>query len=143
MIHEDLTEAVIGSFYRVYNGLGFGFLEKVYENALAFELVEGGFNVVQQQPIKVVYRGQEVGEYFADMVVNDLIVLELKAAESLREEHATQLTNYLKATNKEVGLLLNFGRKPEFRRIVFSNTKRIRENPLNPRHPLSIQDRTK
>jgi GxxExxY protein len=97
-------------------------LEKVYENALFIELVNSGFHVLQQHPIHVFYEKQPVGEYFADLIVNDLVVLELKAAEQIRVEHVSQITNYLKATRKEVGFLLNFGAKPEFRRIVFTNS---------------------
>ena len=122
MLHSDVTEGVIKAFYKVYNSLGYGFLEKVYENALLFELVNSGFQTIQQHPIQVLYEKQPVGEYFADLIVNDLIILELKAAENIRDEHVAQITNYLKATRKEVGLLLNFGVKPEFKRIVFTNS---------------------
>lgn len=122
MLHKELTDIIIGSFYNVYNKLGHGFLEKVYENALAIELRKSDLNVKQQDNLKVFYEGELVGDYFADIVVNDLIILELKAAESLRSEHFVQLTNYLKATDKELGLLLNFGKKPEFKRVVLGNT---------------------
>jgi GxxExxY protein len=122
MLHADITDGIIKAFYKVYNSLGYGFLERVYENALYLELVSSGFQISQQQPIQVFYERQLVGEYFADLLVNDLIILELKAAEYIRDEHVAQLTNYLKATKKEVGLLLNFGRKPEFKRIVFTNS---------------------
>ena len=122
MLHSDITDGIIGSFYKVYNSLGYGFLEKVYENALLIELASSRFQVRQQHPIQVLYEKQPVGEYFADLLVNDLVILELKAAEHIREEHVAQLTNYLKATRTEVGLLLNFGYKPEFKRIVFTNS---------------------
>ncbi|MBI5485434.1 MAG: GxxExxY protein [Deltaproteobacteria bacterium] len=122
MLHSDITDGILKAFYKVYNALGYGFLEKVYENALLIELVNSGFQVLQQHPIQVFYEKRQVGEYFADLIVNDLVVLELKAAECLRDEHATQLINYLKATQKEVGLLFNFGPKPEFKRIVFTNS---------------------
>jgi len=122
MLHGNTTDQILKAFYKVYNSLGYGFLEKVYENALLIELTVSGLQVVQQYPIQVFYEKQSVGEYFADIIVNDLIILELKAAECLRDEHAAQLTNYLKATRKEVGLLLNFGVKPEFKRIVFTNS---------------------
>ena len=121
MIHEDLTDKIICAFYNVYNALGYGFLEKVYENALVIELQKLDLSVTQQESIKVFYDGILVGDYYADMVVNGLVILELKSAESLRNEHFAQLTNYLKATNMEVGMLLNFGRKPEFKRIVLGN----------------------
>ena len=105
----------------MYNSLGYGFLEKVYENALAIELQRRGLTVVLQKQIQVFYRGQVVGDYFADMVVADLIVVEIKAAKNLASQHEAQLLNYLKATPYEVGLLLNFGPKPGHRRKVYDN----------------------
>lgn len=119
--HSELTEKIIKAFYKVYNTLGYGFLEKVYENALYIELEGIGFNIKKQEPIKVYYEGKEVGVYFADLVVNDTIIIELKATEYLIEENESQLINYLKATEMEVGLLLNFGKKPEVKRKVYSN----------------------
>jgi GxxExxY protein len=121
MLHGLVTDSILGAFYRVYNALGYGFLEKVYENALVLELTELGFQARQQHGIHVLYKGVVVGEYFADITVNNVVIIELKSAETLHEEHVAQLTNYLKATEKEVGLLLNFGRKPEFKRLVFSH----------------------
>jgi GxxExxY protein len=119
--HSELTEKIIKAFYKVYNTLGYGFLEKVYENALFIELESIGFNIKKQEPIKVYYEGKEVGVYFADLVVNDTIIIELKATEYLIEENESQLINYLNATEMEVGLLLNFGKKPEVKRKVYSN----------------------
>ncbi|NVN91562.1 MAG: GxxExxY protein [Desulfuromonadales bacterium] len=119
MLHADLTEIVIKSFYRVYNALGYGFLEKVYENALAYELEKYGLHVKTQVNIKVFYEGREVGDYYADLFVNEIVIVELKAAESLRQEYAAQLINYCKATGIEVGLLLNFGKSPEVKRVLF------------------------
>ena len=124
MKHEAITEKIIQAFYKVYNMLGYGFLEKVYENAMLIELQSYGFVVEKQKSIKVFYCGKEVGLYFADIVVNDIIILELKAHESLLNEHIAQLINYLKATDKEVGLLLNFGKKPEIKRKIFDNDKK-------------------
>ncbi len=124
MLHEELTNTIICAFYNVYNTLGHGFLEKVYENALVIELKKSGLAVTQQEGVKVYYYGAQVGDYFADITVNGFVILELKAVESLRSEHFAQLTNYLKATDKEVGLLLNFGRKPEFKRILLTNDKK-------------------
>jgi len=108
MLHENITKKIIDSYYKVYNTLGYGFLEKVYENALKIELKRLNLKVDQQKSIKVLYETFEVGDYFADLIVEDLVIVELKAAESLCEEHEAQLINYLKATNLEVGLLLNF-----------------------------------
>ena len=125
MLQEDITNKIICAFYNVYNSLGHGFLEKVYENALAIELIRFDLTVTQQESVKVYYSGISVGDYFADIVVNDLVILELKSAEGLRNEHFAQLTNYLKATDKEVGLLLNFGRKPEFKRVVLGNESKL------------------
>ncbi len=127
LLHKDMTNAVIKAFYKVYNQLGYGFLEKVYENAMMIELNNMGLHCQKQRPIKVYYLGEEIGDYFADIVVEDIIILELKAAESLCEEHEYQLINYLKATDIEVGLLFNFGKKPEFKRKIFQNEK-IRDN---------------
>jgi GxxExxY protein len=124
LLHQEITERIIKGFYTVYNTLGYGFLEKVYENALAIELRKLGMKVEQQAPIKVHYDDKLVGEYFADLLVERLVILELKAAEAIAEEHEAQLLNYLKATEIEVGLLLNFGPKPSFRRRVFSNDQK-------------------
>ena len=119
--HEELTSLIISCFYDVYNELGFGFLEKVYENALKYKLEQVGVDVQKQAPIKVFFEEVLVGEYFADLVVNNDVIIELKAVESLKEVHELQLINYLKATEVEIGLLLNFGKKPEIRRKIFSN----------------------
>lgn len=121
LIHEDITEKIIIAFYNVYNTLGYGFLEKVYENALFLELTEMGLSVQKQQPIQVSYKEQIVGNYFADLIVEDKVIVELKAAEGICEEHEFQLINYLKATDIEIGLLLNFGKKPQFKRKIFTN----------------------
>jgi GxxExxY protein len=124
MIYQEKTSLILKSFYKVYNTLGYGFLEKVYENALFLEMSRMGLNCRRQLPITVFYNGEEVGNYFADIIVDGDIIIELKAAESACEEHDHQLINYLKATNIEVGLLLNFGLKPELRRKVFSNDRK-------------------
>ena len=121
MLHEETTEKIIKAYYKVYNTLGHGFLEKVYENAMAIELRKMGFKVNKQKNIKVYYESEEVGDYFADLLIDDLIIVELKAAEGICENHEAQLINYLKATMIEIGLLLNFGKKPEFKRKIFHN----------------------
>ncbi len=146
MLHAEITDKIINAFYKVYNTMGYGFLEKVYENALNIELKKMGLDVSQQNNIKVFYENHEVGNYFADIIVNNQVIMEIKAAESLREDHKAQLINYLKATDKEVGMLLNFGKKAEFKRIIFTNDrktwntdKKICENPSNPCHPCSIE----
>ena len=123
-LHSELTGKILKAYYKVYNKLGYGFLEKVYENAMCIELRKQGFMVQQQQPINVYYEEEEVGEYFADILVNETVILELKAADKLAYEHECQLVNYLKATDIEVGLLLNFGTKPEQKRKVFTNEKK-------------------
>lgn len=122
--HTDITELIIKAFYQVYNTLGYGFLEKVYVNALAIELRRLGLEVTQEVRIVVYYAGEVVGEYFADLVVAGAVIVEVKAAKSLLEEHEAQLLNYLKATPYEVGLLLNFGPKPEVRRKAFDNSRK-------------------
>jgi GxxExxY protein len=125
LLHEDLTGRIIKAFYKVYNQLGYGFLEKVYQNALYLELKNQGFDCKAQHKIDVYYFNNKVGEYFADIIVDDKVILELKAAESLCEAHECQLQNYLRATNIEVGLLLNFGEKPEHKRKIFMNDKKL------------------
>lgn len=133
LIHSEITGEIIKAFYKVYNTLGYGFLEKVYENALALELRDSGLSVFQQSPIKVFYKDKEVGEYFADLIVENSVIVELKAIEGLSEIHEAQLLNYLKATKIEVGMLLNFGAKAEYRRKVFNNNrKNLLDSLLNP-----------
>lgn len=124
MLHENITSNIIEAFYKVYNTLGYGFLEKVYENALKYELMKHNLKIDQQKNIKVFYNQIIVGDYYADLIVNDLVIVELKAAEDIGEEHEAQLINYLKATNVEVGLVLNFGKKAKFSRKVFSNERK-------------------
>ena len=124
MLHKDITDKIIKGFYQVNNELGFGFLEKVYQNALMLELIAMGLFCEKQKQVKVFYSGQVVGEYFADLIVNSSVIIELKAAETLVDEHELQLINYLKATDMEVGLLLNFGRKPQFKRKLFTNDRK-------------------
>jgi GxxExxY protein len=123
--HSALTDAIICCFYNVYNKLGYGFLEKVYGNALAIEMKAQGISAVAQCPIAVRYEGQIVGEYFCDLMAEEKIIVEIKATKQLLPEHEAQLLNYLKATDIEVGLLLNFGPKPEVRRKVFRNSRKI------------------
>ena len=122
--YQDLTKEIINAFYKVYNTLGYGFLEKVYENALVIELRKRGFTVVQQAPITVFYEDEPVGHYFADMIVNDLVILEIKTSEAIAEAHKAQLLNYLRSTNIEVGLVLNFGPKPEISRKIYQSARR-------------------
>jgi GxxExxY protein len=128
LLHGALTDKIIGAFYDVYNQLGYGFLEKVYENALRNKLRKLGLKVKQQAPINVYYDDEIVGEYFADLIVNDTVIIELKAAAVIEKAHVAQLTNYLKATRHEVGLVLNFGPKPTLARRVFENG-RIQRKP--------------
>ena len=122
--HKTLTAAIISIFYKVYNILGYGFLEKVYENAMMYEFKKAGISAASQSPIAVKYEKEIIGEYFADILVDDKVIVEIKAAKRLAPDHKAQLLNYLKATDKEVGLLLNFGPKPEISRKVFDNNKK-------------------
>ncbi len=124
-LYKEITDKIIHSFYAVYNTLGYGFLEKVYENAMMLELIEKGMLAQKQNPIKVHYRERLIGEYFADIMVEGKVIIELKAAEAIVQEHELQLINYLKATEIEIGLLLNFGKKPEIKRKIFTNDKKI------------------
>ncbi len=119
MEHEELTERIIGCAYQVYNTMGFGFLESVYEKCLMIELREAGLEVESQTPIEVRYKGETVGEFVADIVVEDIVILELKSVRRIVLAHEIQLVNYLVATGRPVGLLLNFGeRKVEIKRKV-------------------------
>jgi GxxExxY protein len=119
--HSEITEIIIKAFYHVYNKLGYGFLEKVYEKALAIECRKLGLKCLCQCPIEVFYDNEVVGFYIADMIVNQVVIVEIKAASAISTEHEIQLVNYLKATEIEVGLVVNFGKKPEFKRKVFSS----------------------
>ena len=128
LLHQELTDTILKCFYKVYNELGCGFLEKVYENALMIELQNNDLFCSLQSPIKVYYQQNQVGTYFADILVEDKIILELKAGEGgIILEHELQLVNYLKATEYEVGLILFFGEKPSMKRKIFTNqNKNIR-----------------
>jgi len=123
MKHEELTERIIGVFYRVYDVLGFGFLEKVYENALAIEFKKEGLDFGEQVPIKVYYGGEIVGDYFADFIIEGKVIVEVKAVVGLGESDGKQLLNYLRATDKDVGLVLNFGKKAEVKRKIFERAR--------------------
>ena len=129
MKYAELTEKIIKAAYKVHNVLGFGFLEKVYQNALMIELKRMGLNIGTEVPITVYYEDEIVGQYLADLIVENKVILELKAVKELAEIHEVQLVNYLKATGIEVGLLINFGHSVHVKRKVFD---RIRPNPSNP-----------
>jgi len=124
MKYEQLTQKIIGAFYTVYNTLGYGFLENVYENALRIELQKMGLTVATQYAINVYYGGQVVGEYYADLLIEEQVIIELKAVRNLLPEHEAQLLNYLNATQYEIGLLLNFGIKPQIKRKIFDNEQK-------------------
>jgi len=117
--HSDVTDKIVGAAYVVYNALGSGFLEKVYENAMAIELQKQGVGVKEQEPVRVVYDGRVVGDYLADMAVEGKVIVEIKAQAGLDGTHEAQLINYLKATGTEVGLLINFGPRIEIKRRIF------------------------
>jgi GxxExxY protein len=122
--HKELTDGILRTFYEVYNELGYGFLEKVYQNSMYIELKNKGYKVEAQNKIKVYYKGTEVGEYYADLIVENLVILELKAVDYIVKDFENQILNYLRSTDCEVGLLLNFGKKPEFRRKIFENNRK-------------------
>jgi GxxExxY protein len=122
--HSDVTDKIISCFYTVYNNLGYGFLEKVYTYSLALELEQMGVKVAPEAKIEVYYGRVVVGEYFADLVVADAVIVEVKAVRELVRDHEAQLLNYLKATPYEVGLLLNFGPKAEVQRKIFDNDRK-------------------
>jgi len=119
MEYKELTEKIIGCAFNVYNKMGFGFLESVYEKCLLIELSKAGLNAEAQKPITVYYDKQVVGEFVADIIVNDTVIIELKSASQIVRAHEVQLVNYLTGTNKPVGLILNFGpKKLEIRRLI-------------------------
>ena len=122
--YKELTEKIIKVFYKVYNTLGYGFLEKVYENAMMIEFRKDNTPAVSQVPIKVIYDEEVVGEYYADILVDKKVIVEIKATKKMIPDHEAQLLNYLKATDVEVGLILNFGPEPEIKRKVFDNVRK-------------------
>jgi GxxExxY protein len=124
MKHAELTDKIIGVFYAVYNELGFGFLESVYENALVIALSEAGIRVAQQAAIPVYFHGRAVGDFRCDLLVEDKVILEIKAAKEIAPEHIAQTLNYLKATDIEVALVLNFGEAALFKRLIFDNPRK-------------------
>jgi len=124
MKYQELTENIIKAAYTVHNTLGYGFLEKVYQNALVIELAKRGIKADSEKPIKVFYEGQIVGDYVCDLIVDDKVILELKAVKELNDIHEVQLVNYLKATGVEVGLLINFGPSVKIKRKVFDNFRK-------------------
>jgi len=124
LLHKDLTDKIISCFYQVYNDLGYGFLERVYQNALYFTLIDEGLECETEKIIKVYHNDRVVGDYRADLLVENVVLLELKASEELNPANEKQLINYLKATDIEVGLLLNFGKRPQFKRKVFANSNK-------------------
>ena len=122
--HSELTELVIGTFYEVYGELGFGFLESVYRNALRLALIEKGLTVEQEAPVTVFFRGKSVGDFRADLIVNGVVLLELKTADQIVAAHESQVLNYLRSTSLELGLILNFGPKPQVRRLLLDNFRK-------------------
>jgi GxxExxY protein len=119
--HDDLTQKIIGIFYEVYNELGCGFLEIVYREAMRLALRQANLHAETEVPIQVRFRSELVGIFRADLIVNETVLIELKACEALAREHESQTLNYLRATNIEVALLMNFGPTPQFKRFVMDN----------------------
>ncbi len=145
--HTELTQQIIGVFYDVYNELGPGFLESVYEAAMAIALEQIGLRVQRQASVRVYFRGAVVGEFRADLLVQEVVLVELKAARATDSSHEAQLLNYLRATRIEVGLLLNFGPKPEIKRLAFDNARKricadLRSSAAPPRTPPPTADHT-
>jgi GxxExxY protein len=128
--HSEITETIIGVFYDVYNELGHGFLESVYSEAMSLALTQAGLHAEHEVSLPVWFRGDKVGQYFADLLVDNAVLVELKAARTIEPAHEAQLLHYLRATEIEIGLLLNFGVRPQVRRFLFDNErKKIRGNP--------------
>jgi len=123
--HQELTELIIQAFYEVYNELGHGFLESVYEEAIYRVLRQKAVDVQRQSPLPVWFRGEQIGDFRADLIVAHTVIVELKAARALEPSHEAQLLNYLRASDLEIGLLLNFGPVPKIKRMVFANEKKI------------------
>jgi len=132
MKHQELSERIIGAAYAVHRELGYGFVEKVYKNALAIQLEEAGLKCDCEVPLRVTYHGRTVGEYYADIIVENEIIVETKAISTLDAVHEVQLVNYLKATGLTVGLLINFGRSVEVKRRVFDSPPKPDEAPILP-----------
>jgi GxxExxY protein len=122
--HFELTEKLISIYYSLYNELGYGFLESIYQKAFALMLQERKLSFQQQSPVRVMFHGVELGDFFADLLVESAVLVELKAVRALEQAHERQLLNYLRATDIEVGLLFNFGPKPQFRRLAFDNSRK-------------------
>jgi GxxExxY protein len=125
LLHKSITDVILKVYFEVYNELGYGFLEKVYQNAMYLELKSLGYKVEAQKQIKVYFKKQLVGEYYSDLLVEDKVIVELKATELIMNVHVAQIMNYLKATSIEVGMLLNFGEEPEFKRLIYTNDRKI------------------
>lgn len=131
--HQEITDKILKGFYKVYNALGYGFQEKVYANALAIELRKMGLTAIREEPIDVYYEDEVVGDFSADILVENLVIIETKAKREIIADYEAQLLNYLKSTIYEVGLLLNFGPEPQVRRKVFSNSRKGSLSWLNPK----------
>ena len=123
-IHSEITDQILAVFYGVYNELGYGFLESVYRNALRLALSQNGFIIEQEVPVSVIFRGQSAGDFRAHLVVNGIILLELKTAEAIVRAHEAHVINYLRSTSPELGLILNFGPKPQVRRLLLDNVEK-------------------
>jgi len=141
--HHDLTERVIGVFYDVYNELGYGFVEVVYREAMRLAIIQTGLNGSTEVPINVHFRGTHIGVFRADIIVNNVLLLELKTAEALAPQHEAQTKNYLRATTIEVALLINFGPEPKFRRLLMYNEKKKSVPSVPIRANLSAQGGTR
>jgi GxxExxY protein len=122
--HDQITEQIIRVFFEVYNELGFGFLESVYRESMRLALVEAGFKAVTEVPIPVSFRGTIVGVFRADLIVNNLVLIELKASDQLTKQNESQTLHYRRATTIEVALLMNFGPAPHFKRLVLDNSRK-------------------
>lgn len=133
-LHTELTEKILGVFFNVLNELGYGFPESVYHRAMFMALKQAGFDVQEEVPLSVFFRGEKVGTFYSDLLINKSVILELKIAEQITRSHEAQLTHYLRATSVEVGLILAFGERGRFKRIVMTNDrKRGLEYPTD--HP--------
>ena len=128
ILHEKITEKIVGVFYDVYNELGYGFLESVCQTAMVMALRQAGLSVEQNVPFQVWFRGESIGSFVADMIVDGEVLVEIKSTSSLHQWNEAQILNYLRVSSIEVGLLMNFGPKPEYRRRIFTNDRKIRNS---------------
>jgi GxxExxY protein len=139
LLHQTVTERILGEYYRVFNELRFGFREAIYQRAMVIALTQAELRVQEQVPMRVYFRGISIGFFAADIVVERVVLLEIKATKNLETRCEPQALNYLSASDLELALILNFGEKPEFKRLVLTNDRKYRPQPLQPRRSIPCE----